>query len=56
MADSVSFFNYFTTSNPALDEELAQFLFEDFWRRAFDYYQGVRSGWGGTSRSYANSH
>jgi len=41
--DETSFFSYFESDNADLNQSMAQILFEDFWRRAFDYHQGVRA-------------
>ena len=48
--ESTSFFHFFSTKKSDLETEMAQYLFEDFWRRAFDYYQGVRETAYGTPR------
>jgi len=41
--EETSFFSYFESDNADLNQSMAQILFEDFWRRAFDYHQGVRA-------------
>ena len=51
--ERASFFDYFQETNQQLNADLVQLLFEDFWRRAFDYYEGVRNSVPGARQACA---